>query len=307
MEGGTPRKHRSLEDRIRIYGGTKDLRSRGKTYPQIAAELGISLDEVGYWLRANPPHVQRYIPDLTPRPELAYLVGAYLGDGRTAGPNDKKVRFHVADAAFAKILNELTAAILRTQPRKVTVDSGFLSVVYDSAALYDYLQQPVGNLVPLVEAFPEKFLQGFFDAEGYVTQSINATAEVLLSMRVGVANANPEYLVVVEGTLRSLGISSRTRVTNRAGQVMVIRGRAFSRKRDVQHIEIFGRRSLELFHSRVGFLIPYKRDKLRNLISLMELRDPAERFTRFTSMYEKRGRKWLRMEKKNDAVVWQRE
>lgn len=294
MEGGTPRKHRSLEDRIRIYGGTKDLRSRGKTYPQIAAELGISLDEVGYWLRANPPHVQRYIPDLTPRPELAYLVGAYLGDGRTAGPNDKKVRFHVADAAFAKILNELTAAILRTQPRKVTVDSGFLSVVYDSAALYDYLQQPVGNLVPLVEAFPEKFLQGFFDAEGYASPSLNHRRRLFLGIVVGAANTNQAYLERIGLLLTSLGIEWRFRTTHKAGEPMTIRGRTFIRKNEVRHIVIFTKDSLQRYHERIGFSIPEKMAKLSDMIAVSTSMSRAEGYDWFVSHYESRNRRWYR-------------
>lgn len=237
------------------------------------------------------------MPDLKPRPELAYLVGAYLGDGRTAGPNDKKVRFHVADPDFATILNETTTAILGTQPRKIAIDRGFPSVVYDAAMLYDYLQQQLEGLTPLIDSFPEKFLQGFFDAEGYVSQSVDVTGEALRSMWVGGANTNLDYIQVVQRSLAALGIVCKTRITNRAGQTMVIRGRAFVRRRDVRHVEIRDRKSLELFKNHVGFLIPEKRGKLLCLMSLMEPRDPGERFARFIAEYEKRGRRWLRKNK----------
>ncbi|MGA2665887.1 MAG: hypothetical protein ABSF83_13185, partial [Nitrososphaerales archaeon] len=96
----------------------------------VSEALGISRRDVSYWTRMKRPSRTIYAPDLTPRPELAYLVGAYLGDGRTAGEQDKKVRFKVADQEFAGQLNELVAKVIGAQSKPVPVEEGFYAVSY---------------------------------------------------------------------------------------------------------------------------------------------------------------------------------
>ncbi len=299
MEGRAPRKHRNLEERTRIYEGTKSLHLQGKTHSEIAAQLGISYDEVGYWLRAGPPHVERYTPDLTPRPELAYLVGAYLGDGRTAGPNDKKVRFHVADSAFARILNETIATILQTQPRKITMDHGFLSVVYDAAMLYDYLQQPLESLVSVIDSFPAKFLQGFFDAEGYASPLLNHSTCALSGLRVGVANTNMSYLSCVKKLLEDLGIHPKYHKTHSAGESMTIRGKTFVRKHEVYHLVIGDFSELVDFQEKIGFSIPAKKEKLSDIIRILTSADSWEAYEWWVSHYDLRNRRWIKHPENN--------
>jgi intein-encoded DNA endonuclease-like protein len=164
-----PIRHRTLRERLELYSRVRDLTSQGDEPKAVAAKMGISIDDVRYWLRVKQPSREVYVPDLSPGPDLAYLVGAYLGDGRTAGEQDKKVRFNVADPDFAELLNELLAKILRTSSKAVKMEYGFYSVSYDAAVLYDYLQQPLTDQLPLIESVPAMFLRGFFDAEGYVS------------------------------------------------------------------------------------------------------------------------------------------
>jgi hypothetical protein len=167
-------------------------------------------------------------------------------------------------------------------------------VNYDSAVLYDYLQQTLEGQISLIDAFPAMFLRGFFDAEGYATQSLYQQSHTLTSISVGAANCNLEYLNLVRRLLSSLGIDSGLRVTNKAGQVMEIRGKAYFRKRDVYHVEVVNLGCVRAFRSQVDFSIPAKREKLQDLLAIMSIPDPMDRYDLFTERYEKVGRKWFR-------------
>jgi intein-encoded DNA endonuclease-like protein len=290
-------RHRTLEERLKLYSSVRELHGKGVLADEIGQALSMSREDVSYWLRVDRPSRNIYDPDLTPRPELVYLVGAYLGDGRTAGPQDKKVRFKVADIEFAKLLNTLTARILCAKEKPVTLERGFHCVDYDSAVLYDFLQQPLENLIPTIESNPNMFLRGFFDAEGYVTQTVNDSLQTLTAIRVGAANCVRDYLEIVGRFLSALGITWRIRVTNKAGQAMVIRGRTFYRKRDVYHVEITSSDCVKAFQAHVDFSIPEKKRKLADLISLISISDPIDRYQAFTMDYRRIGRKWFRRDR----------
>jgi hypothetical protein len=44
----------------------------------------------------------------------------------------------------------------------------------------------------------------------------------------------------------------------------------------------------------VDFSIPAKREKLQDLLAIMSIPDPMDRYDLFTERYEKVGRKWFR-------------
>jgi intein-encoded DNA endonuclease-like protein len=265
------------------------------TSGEVAAEMGISVDDVNYWSRVKRPSTARYVPDLSPRPDLAYLLSAYLGDGRTAGEQDKKVRFNVADPAFADTLNDLVAKVLRAAPKKVTLEYGFYSVSYDAAVLYDYLQQPLQGHMSLIESFPGMFLRGFFDAEGYVSPILDHSEKELRGVIVGVANTNSEYLSCVQGILVRFGISSSDFKTHETGEEMTIRGRTFVRRHAVHQLRITKKSDIRLFQTHVDFSIPAKKQKLEDLIRITRDLDRADGYRWFLSHYELRSRKWVRV------------
>jgi len=206
--------HGTLEERLELYRQANLFRTQGLPAPEIAERLGVTANYV-YWLWGNRPSREGYVPDLTPRPDLAYLTGAYLGDGRTAGEADRKVRFKVADRGFAELLNYFVAKILRTKPRRLTMEEEFHCVNHDSAVLYDYLQQPLERLLPVIESWPAAFLRGFFDAEGYVSPSLDHESKHFLGIMLGVVNTNPDYLGCVRRLLGNQGIQSTFRTTQR--------------------------------------------------------------------------------------------
>ena len=240
MQKRPPRIHRTLKERLVLYARARELQSRGLEPKEIARTLGISSDQKSDWLTGQVPKREEYVPDLIPSPDLAYLIGAYFGDGRTAGQDDKKVRFKVANREFANSLNELVARILRTIPKAITIEKGFYCANYDSAVLYDFLQESLKTLLPWIEKFPEAFLRGLFDAEGYVSAIMDHKRRTISSIVIGLANSNIEYLTLARKILRLGGIASSLNRTNQSGMPMTIRGRTYIRKNDVYHLRFFG-------------------------------------------------------------------
>ncbi len=256
-------------------------------------------DDVRYWLRVKQPSREVYVPDLTPRSDLAHLLGAYLGDGRTAGEQDKKVRFKVADPDFAEMLNRLVAKVLRAKVKRVTMERGFLCVNYDSAVLYDYLQQSLTDLLPLVVSFPSMFLRGFFDAEGFVSPMLNHSTQRFLGIMLGVSNTNLEYLNCVQRLLEGLGMNASSYKTHEVGEPMTIRGRTFIRKHEVHQLRLQGGEVAREFQAAIDFSVPAKKQKLADLVWISENLRKKDGYWRFRSFYERRNRRWIRMNQRH--------
>lgn len=191
------------------------------------------------------------------------------------------------------MLNELIAKVLRTYPKPVKLIDGYHSVDYDAAALYDFLQQQLQDLLPVVESSANMFLRGFFDAEGYATQSTSHDSKTPGSVRVGAANCVLDYLRLVQQLLLTLGIPSTLRRTNKAGQQMTVRGKTYSRRREVYHVEIVPLRQVITFRNQIDF-VPQKKQKLQDLTNITTTLDPRGRYEWFTAHYERHGDKWVR-------------
>jgi len=62
---------------------------------------------------------------------------------------------------------------------------------------------------------------------------------------------------------------------------MTIRGKTFFRGRNVCHVEIGNLTSVRAFQSNADFSVPQKKDKLRDLVDMMSMLDPKERYEWF--------------------------
>jgi hypothetical protein len=269
------------------------LRAKGWSLSLIAVELGVGKHTVERWLMSGKPkRVWRHEPDLTPRRDLAYVAGFYLGDGRGAG-HENKVRFNLGGRFQLELVSRLVARILGMSPKPCSFDGMFYAVDYDSVMLSNFLNQPLVDLVKYLKGFEPDFLQGFFDAEGYASCRVDLEAKVIRGLMVGVANTNLDYLNWVRILLARLGIASSIHRTNRAGQVMTLRGRSWTRRYDVYHVLVTGEPQIRLFNKKVGFRNPSKADKLESLIRMMPM-TTSDRFDWFTARYTRTGRRWLR-------------
>ncbi|MDV3292712.1 MAG: hypothetical protein LYZ70_00395 [Nitrososphaerales archaeon] len=285
--------YRRLSERIRLYDEARRLQGLGLSRARIGRTLGVAQSQIGDWLvRGVRPRRDRYDPDLAPGPDLSYLIGFWLGDGRNAG-QQKKVRFKLADKEQILHVNRILARLLGREPKPILMDGTFYTIDYDTSVLYDYISQPLKRLEQCIQFFKADFLRGFFDAEGYVSCYVDASGKRLGGLIIGAANTNLEYLRIVRNHLARLGIKSSIRRTNRRGESMTIRGNTWVRKHDVCHLIIRRQGSIKKFFVRVGFRNRAKQGKLGDLISLLSL-PQRQRYDWFVNHYAKRGRRWYK-------------
>ena len=283
-----------LKRRLTLYEKAVELSRKGCSQRKIAKELGVAKRTVEVWLcGSRPKRVWRYEPDLTPSKDLAYVSGFYVGDGQSAG-HEPKVRFNLADKDQLEYVNGLVARILGREPKPWKFDGQFYSVDYDSVALSGFLNWRISRMIGYLKGFERDFLQGFFDAEGYVTCNVNQESKRLNGVHVGVANTNREYLRAVRRLLGFKGLRCHFRMTNRQGQSMTIRGKTWVRRHDVFHVTITSSDMVQCFGDLVGFRNTTKAEKLSDLLFVLELK-PVERYDWFVSHYRKEGGKWLKI------------
>lgn len=234
----------------------------------------------------------RYEPDLTPSPDLAYVAGFYIGDGKSAG-NEHKVRFELADKEQLELVGGLVAKILGRESKRFTRDGTFYVVDYDSVVLSDYLNQEVEQLLSHLSKYAADFIRGFADAEGYVSAGIDYSLHRLSVVMVGLVNTNIRYLTAIQNLLSASGIRSSVHRTNKKGGLMTIRGKTFVRRHDVLHLLIRGFSQVRRFSERVGFSNSVKSEKLEDILALEKM-TPGDRYAWFTTHYHKEGRKWVK-------------
>jgi len=288
--------HGTVEERLKLLVEAVRLRELGYSYTKIGNLLCVGEDTVSSWVRGErPKRISSYNPDLSPSPNLAYLVGFYLGDGRSAG-SEKKVRFKLADRLQLEYVNTIVAGILKRAPKPIRLEGPFYAVDYDSVALSDYLERPLCELMIEVDGYGNDFLQGFYDAEGYVSGLVDRSTRRVNGISIGLANTRLEYLLTVSGLISGYGLHGRVKRTHRAGEAMTIRGRTWVRRNAVYHLVLQGVSYARVFQNKVGFRNPGKTRKLADLITVMEMA-PEERYAWFTTHYRKEGWKWVRMDK----------
>jgi len=119
---------------------------------------------------------------------------------------------------------------------------------FSSKLFFEFLDQSLPNLLRIALLYPIPFLQGFFDAEGYVAVDKRKV------WRVGVSNSNLTLLKVVQDVLNKLGIENRLEIdTNRKGC------------KKVWKVVISRKSSIKRFKEMVNFTIKRKKEKLKKL------------------------------------------
>jgi intein-encoded DNA endonuclease-like protein len=151
-----------LELRVKLYNDVVALRRGGLTYKGIIEEIyrryGVRLSKshISYWIRgAHNPYNGRRIPSLEllkPSEELAYVIGAKVGDGYVSkksrvrkGYNDVMIGLEAKDKEFVEEFDRCLAKVLgrrEIRPR-YRRSSGRYVVEVESKTLYELLRKPV--------------------------------------------------------------------------------------------------------------------------------------------------------------------
>ncbi|ASJ03129.1 hypothetical protein A3L09_07620 [Thermococcus profundus] len=263
----------SQEETEEVQKSALELREQGLSYSQITERIAeefnvkVSKATVLRWCRGthNTFNKMRKV-NLKPSPALAYIIGAYFGDGTaTKGSRYKyNVKLKVVDREFAETFASALKAIglnPRTGFENNGTRTGRWYVETSSKSLYLYLKSPKERLFNVAMEYPREFLRGFFDSEGSVIFTRNR-------IRVEACNYDGEVLEFCQELLNGLGIYSRIYKTKRKGQPVVIRGKQYRYTSDLFTLKIYRVESVYRYMHEVGFSISRKQNKLIDFFGL---------------------------------------
>jgi intein-encoded DNA endonuclease-like protein len=270
------------ELRIKLYDEVKKLRRDGLTYVEIIEEIqrryGVRLYEpnVSRWIhRIHSPYNGRYIPSiefLRPSEELAYVIGAKVGDGYVArrgraikGYNRVTIGLKVKDREFAEEFGRCLAKVLRRRPINPRYRKSLrrYAVEIRSQTLYELLKKPVDldglkKYIEHCEGCMAAFLKGFADSEG----SVDKRGYIRIS------NTDYELLTYVKDLLKRLSIESTGPWPKRQQGKTFFDPKKMKRytyKKECFQIYIRAGSNIN-FYEKIGFTIKRKQRRLENCL-----------------------------------------
>jgi len=268
------------EERVKIYREALRLHAEGYGYRMIARKLSVSPSTVGDWVRGRyspygpeppaglpPPRPTKHRPwiELVPSPELAYVIGAVLGDGYAySGTNqDKRIGLNAMDEEF---VGEFARCLTKVLRRPVRVwfwkERRLFMARARSAALYRLLRKPADmkRLRPYIEHCDDcaaAFLRGFFDSEGSVRED----------GEISIVNTDLGMLRYVRRLLGRLGIEVRgPRLQKPKGTPTYFPGRRKAYKKKDCFVMRIRKHCNPTYYQRVGFTITRKRRRLEKYL-----------------------------------------
>ena len=256
------RKCRSLEERFRLYEEVMRLRGLGLGYKRMARII-----EERYGVRLNPSTICKWINGkqhplgncnkILEGPGLAYVIGAWLGDGSLARGKvrdyyEHYVDLHVTDYDFAEEWGRrLAEAFGKSKPYVPRWNKSKQSWVVraSSELLYNLLKRAKEDpwiVMPYLEKYPGEACRGFFDAEGSVSSD---------NYCVVACNTNRRIINLFEELLTKLGIDHKTNQRHQKGK-----------SKPIIYLTILGKENILKFAEEVGFTIARKRLELQRLL-----------------------------------------
>jgi len=269
-------KHRPIELRIKLFDEVRRLRGLGLSYSEIIDEIermyGVTLNRghISFWVRGihNPYNDPQRIPSLDylrPSEELAYVIGAVIGDGYVCQQNyNYIIALQVKDLEFAEKFAECIGKVLGREPPKPIArkDGTFVVEVY-SKTLYELLKKPID--IDRIRQYVEHCircicasLRGFFDSEG----SIDKDGEIR------VYNSDKSLLEYIKDLLNMLGIKATgPTLYSKAGATIKNprTGKTYFTRKDCYYLYICAESRLR-FYQLIGFTTKGKQQKLEEYL-----------------------------------------
>jgi replicative DNA helicase Mcm len=239
-------------------------REAGYSDDQIAQKINTLFIRHGFTNRIPP-----YLDD----PDVAYLVGAIMGDGSMEDSEDHTtIRLCGNDPQIlercTKILHDKFGII----PEKEKSTERVPSLRMSSRILGKILkahgmrhEKKENTLSHMTTEMPNhvlrKLLQGLFDTDGYADDSKTG------GKNVGISSISPELTKTIHLSLLKFGIISKKRFRRRAGNVAIGKKIAVISRNDQYCIEIYGKKNMELFREKIGFGLTRKQETLDIMIN----------------------------------------
>ena len=268
--------------RLELYRRVLELHNRGVSYRKIQRilreEYGVevSRSNISYWVRGlHIPEREPYNhPDMSKERELAWIAGAYAGDGSIKV--NRKGRFFslkVKDRELAKeAAKKLAVVMRRDEPYAVgRLADGRYYVEVQSRELVDHFSRRE-NIFEHLRRNPREFIQAFFDCEGSVIGGINKQGYFRYTLFV--ANTDRELLEEIRSQLRLLGIEPyEIYIHQSKGKVIRTSKGVTMAKKNLYAFGIYGLENLSKFREEIGFVSERKKRKLRDIVDILEEHD----------------------------------
>jgi intein-encoded DNA endonuclease-like protein len=208
---------------------------------------------------------------LKPSEELAYVIGAKVGDGYVSKKsrvrkcyNDVMIGLKAKDKEFVEEFARCLAKVLgrrEIRPR-YRRSSGRYVVEVGSKTLYELLRKPVDlerlkKYIEHCERCMAAFLRGFADSEG----SVNKRGYICIY------NTDQRLLIYVKELLRRLGIESTGPMLNQRGTIIndPRMGKKYTHNKDCHRLHIRASSNMS-FYRYVGFTITRKQIRLESYV-----------------------------------------
>jgi len=244
-----------LEEKIRLHKIARELHSKGLSTRKIAKIIGVSKSAVWNWINGHG-FGNMNMPNLSPSPELSYIIGAILGDGSVfKSQRHYAIALSVCDYDFIMEFNRCICSILgRKKLYSVMRDrrrernySDRYRIRFSSKVLFHFLHnRTIKDFQEIIDKYPAEFVRGFADAEGSVFYKKGKKQNVI---RVGLSLANTNYNLLKflkEVLEKHFGIKSYI---------------------EPNKLVIWSRENIKKFYKYIGFTIKRKQNRLINVVS----------------------------------------
>ena len=221
-------------------------------------QVVINKSHVSDWVNdRHHPYGSTYDIDLTPSPELAYVIGVSKGDGSVRVQKwNHRVRLRVIDKEFAIEFDRCASHILGSSRHAITwlPKQGLWCVEVLSVLLVRFLQGPFSRVVEAVthcEGCAAGFLRGFFDSEASMS-----------GRSLDVSNGSLKVMRLVRKLLTKVRIyTTGLRLAQEGGRLVTIKGRVYHANKDIYTLHVRAV-SLPRYAEGVGFSVDRKRGAL---------------------------------------------
>ncbi|MEK6970868.1 MAG: LAGLIDADG family homing endonuclease [archaeon] len=240
----------------------------------LAREAGYSDDQIAQrittlFIRHG---ITNRIPPYLDDPDVAYLVGAIMGDGCMEDSDDRTtIRLCGNDPQIlercTQILRDTFGIIPEREKSEERVPSLRMSSRILGKILHAYGMRPEkkeNTLSHMATEMPNpilrNLLQGLFDTDGCADDSKTG------GKNVSISSISPSLAKTIHLSLLKFGIIAKKRFRKRAGNIAIGRKITVISRNDQYCIEIYGKRNLQLFREKIGFGLERKQKTLDAII-----------------------------------------
>ncbi len=307
---GTPGGRRISHDlRVELYHFVKDLHKRGVGYRRIQRiveekyGIWLSRSNISYWVRGlhSPLNEPYNKPDFS-KPEMAWVAGMCVGDGSIKV--NKKGRFLALKVKDRELVEEaarkLAVVMGREKPYAVgKLSDGRYYVHVQSRELVDHLLKRENVLMHL-RRNPKEFIRAFFDCEGNISGHIIKNGR--FDFNLSAVNTDLEMLEEIQEELEDMDIFSYLYLHYPRGRVIITRKGITIASKECYVLCVAETRSIMIFEEKIGFSIIRKREKLKDIVHILERfgrgpRAAVEWIRRYEYVTRKGRERWYKRDK----------